>query len=180
MKKILKLVAIGAGVLVLLVVAILAVGAMLPADHVASASAVYRQPQDDIWRALIDYESFPAWRSGVDRVESRTFDGNRGWVEYGPMGPMPLAVEQVVPPSRLVLRIASDELPFGGTWTYELQPVSGGTRLMVTEDGTVSNLFFRFMARFVFGYTATMEAYLIDLGEKFGEQVTPQVVQAGH
>ena len=36
-----------------------------------------------------------------------------------------------------------------------------------------SNLFFRFMSRYVFGYTATIETYLVDLGHKFGEETTP-------
>ena len=49
-----------------------------------------------------------------------------------------------------------------------------GASLTITEDGHISNAFFRFMSRFVFGYTSTMEAYLIDLGNKFGEEVTPQ------
>ena len=39
----------------------------------------------------------------------------------------------------------------------------------ITENGEIYNPFFRFMARFVFGYTATMETYLKALGKKFGE-----------
>ena len=31
---------------------------------------------------------------------------------------------------------------------------------------------FRFMARFFFGYTSSIEGYLNDLGAKFGEAVT--------
>jgi len=138
-------------------------------------SASYRQPPEAVWHAIVSYEEFPDWRSGVDRVEARTFEGGTsGWIEHGTTGPMPFAVDESVPPRRLVLRIASDDLPFGGTWTYELAPEGGGTRLMITEDGTVSNLFFRFMSRFVFGHTATMQAYLVDLGARFGEPTTPR------
>jgi hypothetical protein len=72
------------------------------------------------------------------------------------------------------MRIASDDLPFGGTWTYEIAAAEGGATLRITEDGFVKNAFFRFMSRFIFGHTATIEQYLKDLGKKFGEEVTPQ------
>ena len=77
-------------------------------------------------------------------------------------------------PRRLVLRIATDDLPFGGTWTYEIAAVEGGATLRITEDGFVKPALFRFMARFIFGHTATIEQYLKDLGKKFGEDVTPE------
>jgi hypothetical protein len=32
---------------------------------------------------------------------------------------------------------------------------------------------FRFMSRFIFGHTKTMETYLRALGQKFGEEVAP-------
>jgi uncharacterized protein YndB with AHSA1/START domain len=174
MKKLLKVAAYVVAALALLIVVMLGIGAAVPEEHVASVSAVYAQPVDTVWAAISDYRAFPSWRSGVDTVEARTFDGGAsGWLEDGATGPMPLAVEESQPPRRLVLRIASDALPFGGTWTYELAPEGDGTRLTITENGTISNLLFRFVARFVLGYTATMETYLIDLGGKFGEQTTP-------
>ena len=61
------------------------------------------------------------------------------------------------------MRIADPELPFGGTWTYELKPEGTGTRLVITERGEVYNPIFRFMSRFVFSRTATMEKMVADL-----------------
>lgn len=179
MKKLLKFVAIGAGVLIVLVGAVLGIGATLPEDHVASASAVYARPPQEVWDMIADYERFPEWRGGIERVEARTFaDGSSGWVEYGSTGPLPMAVDVAEPPRRLVLRIASDALPFGGTWTYVLEPEDGGTRLTITENGRVTNLLFRFMSRLVFGHTATMETYLVNLGARFGEETSPVVLQS--
>jgi hypothetical protein len=43
--------------------------------------------------------------------------------------------------------------------------------LTITERGQISNPVFRFMARYVFGYHATMQEYLASLGRKFGEPV---------
>ncbi len=169
-----KIALVGIGGIVLLIGAVLGIGALLPEDHAASRSARYAQPPDVVWRAITEYDEFPAWRPSVDGVEPLgDADGATGWVERSSTGALPLAVEEATAPRRLVLRIAADNLGFGGTWTYEIRAEEGGSTLTITENGTVSNLFFRFMSRFVFGYTATIETYLIDLGHKFGEETTP-------
>ena len=77
-------------------------------------------------------------------------------------------------PHRLMTRIADSDQPFGGTWTFLLIPTPTGSQITITEDGEVYNPMFRFMSRFVFGHTATMDLFLRALGERFGEQVTPK------
>jgi uncharacterized protein YndB with AHSA1/START domain len=169
-----KIVLVAVGVIVLLIGIVLGVGASLPEDHVASRSARYAQPPEVVWGAIPEYDEFPAWRPGVDSVEPLDDAGGAsGWIEQGSTGALPLAIEEARAPRRLVLRIAADNLGFGGTWTYEIRPEEGGSTLTITENGSVSNLFFRFMSRYVFGYTATIETYLVDLGHKFGEETTP-------
>jgi len=71
---------------------------------------------------------------------------------------------------RLVVRIADPKLPFGGTWTYEITPAPEGSSLRIREDGEVYNPIFRFVSRFVVGYSGTIDAYLKSLGRKFSEQ----------
>ena len=44
--------------------------------------------------------------------------------------------------------------------------------MRITEDGEIYNVIFRFVARFFFGYTASIEGYLRDLGHRFGELTT--------
>ena len=75
-------------------------------------------------------------------------------------------------PSRRVTRIAEKNLPFGGTWTFDIADAPEGCVVRITEDGEVYNVIFRFMARFFFGYTSNMEGYLRDLGQRFGELTT--------
>ena len=170
-----KIALVGSGGIALLIGAVLGIGAALPEDHAASRSAHYAEPPDVVWRAITEYDEFPSWRSNVDGVEALgDAGGATGWVERSSTGALPLAVEEATAPRRLVLRIAADNLGFGGTWTYEIRAEEGGSTLTITENGTVSNLFFRFMSRFVFGYTATIETYLVDLGHKFGEETTPR------
>lgn len=163
------------GGLVGLVAVIWLIGAMLPREHVGSRIARYKQSPDAIWQAITGAEAMTSWRKDVKSVKRLPDENGRpGWIETMSMGEIPLRVEQSDPPRRLVMRIASDALPFGGAWTYEIASADGGATLRITEDGFVKPAIFRFIARFVFGHTATMEQYLKDLGTKFGEQVTPQ------
>ncbi|NUR53434.1 MAG: hypothetical protein HOQ29_03225 [Acidobacteria bacterium] len=66
-------------------------------------------------------------------------------------------------PSRLVARITDPSLPFGGTWTYRIAPGQAGSQLSITEDGAVYNVIFRFLSRFVFGHTATIDRFITQL-----------------
>jgi hypothetical protein len=61
---------------------------------------------------------------------------------------------------RRVVRIADPQLPFGGTWTYEITRNGSGSSLTLTEHGEVYNPLFRFVSRFILGHTATIDAYL--------------------
>jgi len=70
------------------------------------------------------------------------------------------------PPRKLVVHIADPNLPFGGSWTYEITPAVSGCSLTITEDGEVYNPLFRFVSRFIIGHTATIDAYLKAVQEK--------------
>ncbi len=76
-----------------------------------------------------------------------------------------------VPPRSIKRRIATENLPYSGTWTYSLQPNGEMTIVRITEDGQVYNPVFRFMSRFVLGHTRTMDAYLRALGRAAGQEV---------
>ena len=72
------------------------------------------------------------------------------------------AVERT-PPRRLKSRIATPDLPYGGTWTFELEGQDGETVVRITEDGEVYNPIFRFVGRFILGYESSIAGYLEDL-----------------
>lgn len=167
-------IACAVGGLIGLVLLMAIAGSLLPKGHTATRRATYRRPAAEVWAALTDIEKFPAWRSGLSSVERLPEqDGRPVWREKGKNGTMTLEQVEASPLRRLVGRIADKNLPFGGTWTYELTETGGATTLAITEDGEVYNPVFRFMARFIFGYASTLERYLRDLGRKFGEDVTP-------
>ncbi len=166
--------ALALAVLLGLLLLMFLIGLAIPRHHSAARQATYEQSPSALWAAITNVAEFQSWRGGLKKVEERQFpSGNRGWVETTSFGELPLEVVESVPEEKLVLRIASEELPFGGTWSYVLEPAADGTRLTITEEGEIRTALFRFMARFLFGYHKTLEDYLEDLGRKFGEEVTP-------
>ena len=163
------------GVLAALIVVVVLAGYMLPQSHAAARSARFAAPPDAIWATLTDVPTFPQWRPGLARVEALPVEnGQRGWREHGTDDVISYRIVEVDAPRRLVTRIADKNLPFGGTWTYELTPAGAGTRLTITERGEVYNPIFRFVSRFFLGYTGTMDGVLRGLGTKHGETVTPE------
>lgn len=167
-----KWILIMAGVIAGLIALMAIIGSLLPRGHTASRTAVINKPPDILWQTMTDCAAFPQWRADVKSVEILPDrDGNRVWREDGKNGKMTLETIEASPPSRLVLRIADPDLPFGGKWTYQLEPGSGGCRVTITEDGEVYNPIFRFMSRFFFSQSASIETYLKALGKKYGEDV---------
>jgi len=164
------------GAILVLVLLALVIASRIPRSHVASRSAWISARPAEVWKVITDIDQFPSWRAGVARVERLPdHNGFLSWREFDLHGQsVPYEVDEWNPPSRLVTRIADPRLPFGGTWTYEIQPSGGGSIVRITEHGEIYNLLFRFIARCFFGYTSTMDSYLKALGVKFGDTVVPQ------
>ena len=158
-------------VLLSLVILVTVIGWLLPRDHVATRIGRYRQPPETIWKAITDVDAIPSWREGLKSVEHLPdHNGLPAHLEITSDGKIPFETLEMTPPQKLVTRIADPKLPFGGTWTFEIAPVADGATLRITERGYVTNPFFRFMSRFVFSQTSTMETYLKSLAKKFGEE----------
>jgi uncharacterized protein YndB with AHSA1/START domain len=165
---------IGLAVVVLLAALVAVIGSLLPKGHVASRSAVYRRPPEEVFAAIHGFAAYPEWRKDAAKVEVLSpVEGHERFRETGRFGVITFSVDDAVAPTRMVTRIVDTGLAFGGSWTYELTPVPEGTRLTITERGEVYNVFFRFMSHFLFSQHATIDQMLLALGGKFGESVTP-------
>jgi hypothetical protein len=188
-----RIVIVAVGGLVLLVGVVAVIGLMLPQNHVATRAVRVRQTPEEVFAIISDVEKVPTWRADVTRVEILPSDNGLTMFREHGSDVVPYRVELSEPPRRRVVRIADKNLPYGGTWTYEVTPAAaasprGGagsgagadatplTQVTITERGEVYNPIFRFMSRFVFSHHATIDTYLIALGKKLGESVTPETV----
>jgi hypothetical protein len=159
---------IGAGLIVLIGLVAM-IGAMLPSHHHATRRARYRVSPEALYAVIAGP---PDWRTGVKSygVLPEQDGRKRWWEEDTHRQKITFELVEDKPPARIAVRIADRGLPFGGTWTFQIAPLAqGGSDLRIDEDGEIYNVIFRFMARFIFGYTASIEGYLRDLGVKFGE-----------
>lgn len=149
------------------------VGSLLSPHHVARASITLNQPADSVWSVIRDLAAYPSWWSRVEAMERIPDRPRETWSQRDIYGDeIPIEIVESQPALRLVTRIAAEDLPYGGTWTYELTASVAGTTLTITEDGEVRNPIFRLMSRFVFGHYGTLDAYLQALGHRFGEPAT--------
>lgn len=166
---------IALGAIVLLIAVVVMAGMALPQEHSATRAAKYDKPPAQVWRTITDFSGYSSWRPTVKSVE--ILPGQNGlpaWRETDIHGnSVPYQVTEMLPPNKLTAVIADPKLPFSGTWTWKIQPADGGAIVRIYETGKVHNPIFRFVARYVMGYTKTMDAYLKALGSKFGEDIQP-------
>jgi Polyketide cyclase / dehydrase and lipid transport len=161
MKWLLIIVLLLAGILVLIIV----IGALLPQKHRVARTITLQQPVEVVWNLI---SGPPNWRPDVRGYEELPqHEGRRIWRETDKHG-QTITFEAIesFPPRRLVTRIADPNLPFGGTWTYDLVPRESSCLLTITEDGEVYNPLFRFISRFIMGHTSTIDGYMHGLQEK--------------
>ena len=160
-------------VLIVTVAAVYTIGWLLPVGHVASRSADFKAAPQSIYDVISDVEHYPQWWPEISSVEMLPAEEGRvRFRQHTSTGPIVMEVVETVAPQRLVTRIADPDQPFGGTWTFELTPQNDGTRLTITERGEVYDPLFRFMSRFIFGHTVTMESFLAALEARQGRQVS--------
>ncbi len=155
--------------LALLVGIVALIGSRLPKSHVASRSVLLRQSPQEVYGVVRDFESAPRWRSDLKRIEVETGPGGPVYFrEEAKHGTVNYQLVEDVPAQRMVTRIRDTDLGYSGQWTYLFTPENGGTRVTIREDGEVSNVIFRFMSRYVFGQTSTIDSYLNSLAKHFG------------
>ena len=134
---ILKLCVAIAGVLALFVAAAVTFGAFLPVAHQVSKSRTFSVSQTQLWDSAV-------------AVFHHTNNGSYEILESDR-------------PHRFVTGVIGKNLPFGGTWTYELVGNDRETTLTITERGQVYNPFFRFMSRFILGYYGSIDSFFASL-----------------
>jgi uncharacterized protein YndB with AHSA1/START domain len=151
------------GLVAALIVIVIAIGSLLPKKHTATRAMEFNRTPEEVFAAIRDFGSYPQWRAEVKRVELL---GATQFREHGPHDAVTYDVVEEIAPRRLVTRIADKDLGYSGSWTYEITPSARGAELRITENGEVTNPVFRFMSKFFFSHTASMERYLAALQKK--------------
>ncbi|MBM3728527.1 MAG: hypothetical protein FJW40_24265 [Acidobacteria bacterium] len=139
-------------VLLVVVAGVTVAGWLLPREH--KATRMVRLTGGEGASPERVFETVAAvqqpWRGDLERIEELPpVEGRRRWREHWKSGDA-ILMETVESrfPGRLVTRIADEDLPFGGTWTFEITAVAGGTEVRITEAGFVGNPVFRFISYF--------------------------------
>jgi len=143
-----KLLLIAVGVLAGLVGVAAVVGAFRPKTHIAVHAVVLAASPERIWAEIADVERQPEWVPEVTKVERLADrDGKPSYREHFGQFEATTVVTVSDPPRKFVKEILPGG-PFYGSWTWELAPEGQGTRLTITEQGTVENPLFRAMMIF--------------------------------
>jgi hypothetical protein len=154
-------------------------GSLLPRQHLAVRATFIPRPADEVSGLVRDITKTPVWRKDV-RLSAwlPEEEGRRRFREEGSQGAVTYRVEIDGPGRRWSACIADLDLGYGGSWTYEFEPRSGGTWVRLTERGEVPNPIFRFLSRFVFTHHRHIEQALRALGAHFGQN--PIIVEDPH
>ena len=142
----------------------------IPAHQIHARTITLKQSPGAIFTLLTDLPNFPKWNREMVKIEMlppidgkeatrQTFKGNMA---------MTIITSESTPPSRLVRSMGDIGGPFEGSWTYEISPTAEGSQVVLTEQMTMKNAFYRLMAR-LFGQTKYMDEHLEGMAKYFGE-----------
>jgi hypothetical protein len=130
---------------------------MLPRDHVATRSDRYPQPPEAIWKAITDVDRYAVVARGLKGVKKLPGRNELpAHIEVTSVGEIPMETAEMLPPPKLAGRMGTRGSLSAARGPFEIEPVPEGTTLRITERGFVSNPNFRFLSRFVFGYTVSV------------------------
>ncbi|GIX06643.1 MAG: polyketide cyclase [Candidatus Poribacteria bacterium] len=162
------------------------IGALLPREYQAEGSTEVPAPPEAVEAALLNVQDYPSWRPWVRSIAS--FEEIRAgeivkklrWTEVAQSGErISFALMEHVPRRRLVVEMVSEDLGYGGVWTYQLEPSERGTRIRVTEAGHISNLLMRFFFHVFLGKEDGVKLILRAFQVRFPEVAAPVPVESG-
>jgi uncharacterized protein YndB with AHSA1/START domain len=151
---------------VLAVLGLYVAGSQMPREHHSQITVTLRASRAEVWDLLTDYRAMPHWWPAVKAVRmEKLADGTElTWNQDRHGQKIPFRTVESRPKEKLVRAIATDQLPYGGTWTYDLSETGAGfTRLTLSEDGYINPPIFRAMANWFIGLDRTQRDFLDNL-----------------
>lgn len=171
----------GSASILALLLAITAVvaGMLLPPGHVVTRSLTLSRTPEAVWRAITDSVLVRSWRSDLARLERLPDSaGHARWREHGTDGSdrVVTILDEVPPVHRVVVRDDGD----AGVqlrWDMVIERDPSGVRLRVTEHGTISRRWQRFVSQFTSAHAGLLERWMRQLARHFDEP--PRIRQVG-
>lgn len=166
------------GVLIILIVLLSMVaaigGSFMDSDHQVTLTAHIDAPPDSVFKVINDFNNYPEWRKELFKVEILPKrDSISVWREYDKWNNnWAYEAVEIDSPSYLRIKIAEPDVSVKGSWAISILPDGNGSQVNVIEEGSVENVFFRFIGRVCYSQTATIEAYLSSLAGRFGQQLS--------
>jgi len=154
--------------LITLVIAVVVIGYLLPQSHRATRRATFHHPPETLYARITGPQD---WRN-VTKTDLPPENNTPRWTEKSRHGTITFEQAAAQPPLLFQCRIADKNLPFAGTWTFQLTPNTNSTTLQITEDGIVHNPLFRFISRFLIGHTKSLDTYLTSLATHLHDQIS--------
>lgn len=121
-----------------------------------------------MWAIITDYANMTAWWHAVKGIRMETRPNGEVWTwnkdSHG--NEIAFRTKEEQAPAKLVREIMGDDLPFGGTWTFELTEEGGQTRLTVTENGFVKPPLFRAIMQYFIRSDKTLKDFAANLEKR--------------
>src|SRR5664279_1260263 len=142
----------------------------IPAHQTHTRTITLKQTPEVVFAFLTDLPNFPKWNHNMEKIEMlppidgkeatrQTFKGNMT---------MTIVTTESTPPKHLVRSMGDVGGPFEGSWIYDITPTPDGSQVVLTEQSTANNAFFRLMIK-MFGATKYMDEHLEGMAKQFGE-----------
>ena len=121
----------------------------IPAHQTHTRTTTLKQTPEAIFALLTDLPNFPKWNHNMEKIEMlppidgkeatrQTFKGNMT---------MTIITSESTPPKHLVRSMGDIGGPFEGSWIYDITPTPDGSQIVLTEQSTANNAFFRLMIK---------------------------------
>lgn len=153
------------------VVALVVGGLATPRHHAVARTMTVPAPPEAVWAIIRDVARYGEWRhdlESADVVDADQPAPQPRWREVTTGGSITFGMTVDEPPARMVARILDEDLQFTGEWSWRLVPDINGTRVTITERGSVGNPVVRFVGAHFVGHTKSIDRYLRALGERHG------------
>ena len=158
------------GFIAAVVIALVVGGLATPREHVVSRTTTLRAQPDRVRQLIRDVAAYDKWRDDLIEVEIvDPHEPGLRWREISTGGSVLFGMTEDEPPTRFAAEVLDEDIPWGGAWTWELEPSDEGTRLTITERGFVGNPIFRFIGTHFIGFTGSIDKFINAVARQLGE-----------